>query len=384
MNIAIYTNILTPYRKYFFDVLYENCKKKGDRFYVMVMAETEKSRNWHYENLRSLYTILLDSKTITIGDIEIHINSNLIEVLDNLDLDILVCAGGYLCPGIWKATSYAKKKNIRCLYWSESHLNESRKYSYIKRLVRERIRKQIYKRFDGFWYAGKLSKEFIECYCKNTADFFFMPNLVEEKKFYIETEINKKEKSDICKEFNLPVDKKILFCPSRLIKIKGLDKFVEILGKCSKKNEVVFAVAGDGEMKETIEKAAVANDVNIALLGYQHQESIIKLYRIADIFVLPSLSDANPLTCIEALWAGLPLFISDHCGNYPEVIENGANGFVFSYSDIEQAINMLDDLINNSSNIEWKVKAKTKSQEIALAKYSTSLTMERVLCDFHR
>lgn len=50
---------------------------------------------------------------------------------------------------------------------------------------------------------------------------------------------------------------------------------------------------------------------------------MIELYSISDVFVLPSISDANPLTCIEALWTELPLFISENCGNYPEVIEQG-------------------------------------------------------------
>ena len=34
MNIAIYTNILTPYRKYFYDLFYECCLESGHEFNV--------------------------------------------------------------------------------------------------------------------------------------------------------------------------------------------------------------------------------------------------------------------------------------------------------------------------------------------------------------
>lgn len=202
MNIAIYTNILTPYRKHFFDALYEECKKNKDEFHVIVMAETEPGRNWHYEDMKTAYTILLNSKSIKMGSISIHINKNLIDVLEQLKLDVLVCAGSYLCPGIWSATNYTKKQKIRSIYWSESHLNESRKYSNIKKKFRELIRKQAYRRFDGFWYAGKLSKEFIECYCKKDADFFFMPNLVDEQRFYLKQEISINKKMKFAKNLD--------------------------------------------------------------------------------------------------------------------------------------------------------------------------------------
>ena len=100
MNIAIYTNILTPYRKYFYDFLNAECKKRGDNFHVILMAETEPDRKWHYRDLKSEYTILLKSKTLTVAGAYIHINRGLKTVLKKLQLDVLICAGGYLCPGI--------------------------------------------------------------------------------------------------------------------------------------------------------------------------------------------------------------------------------------------------------------------------------------------
>ena len=49
MNIAIYTNILTPYRVHFFEGMYEECLSRGDSFRVLVMAATEPNRVWKYE-----------------------------------------------------------------------------------------------------------------------------------------------------------------------------------------------------------------------------------------------------------------------------------------------------------------------------------------------
>ena len=109
MNIVIYTNILTPYRKYFYDLFYECCSEIGHEFNVLVMAETEDNRTWKYTDLESSYTTLLDSRTISKGETYIHINSNLMERIRLLQPDIVVVAGSYLCPGAWEIARNKKK-----------------------------------------------------------------------------------------------------------------------------------------------------------------------------------------------------------------------------------------------------------------------------------
>ena len=53
------------------------------------------------------------------------------------------------------------------------------------------------------------------------------------------------------------------------------------------------------------------------------------IYVASDLFVLPSLYDPNPLSVVEALHSGLPLFISCKCGNSYEAISNNRNGIIF-------------------------------------------------------
>ena len=104
---------------------------------------------------------------------------------------------------------------------------------------------------------------------------------------------------------------------------------------------------------------------------------MIELYAIADALLLPSLSDANPLTCIESLWAGLSLFISSHCGNYPEVIEKEKNGYVFDYKNEREALKFFEELVNKPK--KWKEEAQETSLKIAETFYNPELVVNRVL-----
>ncbi len=344
----------------------------------MLMAETEPNRNWAYKDLKTGYTKTMRGRTFIHRGIFIHINWGLKAVLRELKPDILVCAGSYLCPGIWQALKWKKKFHYDILYWSESHLNEQRSYSRFRIWARETLRKTVYKRFDGFWYAGKLSRQFIEKYSRPDSKMFFVQNLVDDNAYQRAGEISVEKRNELRNKLGVGLDRVVFICPARLSPVKGIDKFVDLMGKCRNKNNTTILIAGDGELRDLIENKATICGLDIRLLGVQPQSSIIDLYSMSDIFLLPSISDPNPLTCIEALWAGLPLFISNHCGNYPEVVVNGVNGYVFNYAKENEAISYLEYIIDNEP---WRKSASEKSKLLAKERYDSKVVVKRIVSE---
>lgn len=370
MRIVLYTNILTPYRKYFFDTFYMICKKRNIDFIVLVMAESEPNRNWSYKEYMTEYTQLLVNKTFSYKNIFIHYNPTLKKKIKELKPSIIICAGSYLCPGIYKILKMKEKFNYKTYFWSESHLNEVRDYSSIKIKLRDLLRKKIYTKFDGFWYAGKLSLEFIEKYAKIGSKNIFVPNLVDDKIFDYHN-FNSYQKLKVINKYKLEIDNKLIFiCPARLTSVKGIDKFFDMIKNYDKKDMLEFLLIGNGELESEIKDFAQKNNINAKILGYLNQYEVAELYSVANVFLMPSLSDPNPLTCIEALWEGLPLVVSNHVGNYPEVVLKKVNGFVFDYNLHEKNYKIFDFLLESSD--EWFKNAKDTSYEIARKKYATS------------
>lgn len=382
MKIVIYTNILTPYRKYFYDLLSEECKKNGDEFYVYVMSPTEPGRNWFYDDLKMEYTVLLENKTITKSNISIHINKNLKSKLIKLKPDLVICAGSYLCPGVWQVLSLRKKLQFKCMFWSESHLAEQRNYSRTKLVVRDTIRKQFYSKFDGFLFAGKKSKEFIEKYCKNSKKMIFCPNIINNKVFNKAVNYNIDDLKRIKNKYDIKDEKLNFICPARLISVKGIEEFLESISNYKFKNQICIYLAGDGDRKDNIKQIADKNCLDVRFLGYKNQDEVIELYAACDFFLMPSLSDANPLTCVEALWAGKPLLVSNHVGNYPEAISEGNNGYVFSYEDSKG----LDEILNMiiGKKYDWYANAKNVSLKIAESTYNPEKSVERILKEWKK
>lgn len=370
MKILLYTNILTPYRKYFYDVMAQYCKDRAIDFSVLVMAQTENNRPWMYEQYSGDYTELLEGRTISHGETYIHINPNLKKKLQEEKPDIVIAAGSYLCPGTWMIAKLKSQLGYTTLFWSESHLAESRGYSGLKIKIRNYIRSKFYRKYDAFLCPGELAMEFVKTYAGKEAKCILLPNLIEEKNFRGLEEGKKRTNEAIS-----------FFTPARLSPVKGILEFINILGMCPSKDKVTWFIAGEGELKEAIENAAIKNQVSVKLLGQKNQSEVIDLYRDSDIFVLPSLSDPNPLTSIEALWMGKPLLVTNHVGNYPEVVDQGVNGYVISYGDLQKAISSIESVINCSS--EWIKAASSRSKQMAASifdsKKATAYALEKML-----
>jgi len=369
MKVVLLTNILSPYRKVFYDKLFACFREKGVEFVALVMAETEPNRPWHYSEYKGDYCELLNSKTRIAKNIYFHFNNNLQKRLQEIRPDIVIASGSYISPSVLKVIRLKNKLNYKLLFWSESHLNELRSYGYLKLKIRELIRNMIYKRFDGFWYAGIKSKEFIEKYAdknikaKKKKKYYFIPNLVDHNFYYESSKANILEKAKIKADLNIPIQSYVFILPARLEVEKGILPFFKLFNACYCKNKATIIILGDGKLRSDIEQYGNENQLDIKLMGYVKQEDIQRFYSIADCFLLPSLSDPNPLSCIEALWSGLPLLLTTHVGNYPETIKIGQNGYVINYDDSKEAISIIDNLI--SSDEDWKASAKNISLAIA-------------------
>jgi glycosyltransferase involved in cell wall biosynthesis len=362
MKIALITNILTPYRSFFYDKLNNHLLNLNIDFKVFVMAETESNRNWYYNQYKTSYTELMEN--INLGKRDIYINKHIKKKFEAFDPDVVIAAGGYQMPTILRLLTLKKQLNFKLLFWSESNLVKRENLTGVNKYIRELIRKITYSNFDGFWYSGKYSKDFIDKYAPSSKEMYFLPNLVDNQLYSKVQDLREMKYKALLEKYNIYNSKKIFLCPARLSEQKGILEFLSLFMKCNNADEATILIAGDGELKATISKLIHNNKhLDIRLLGYKTQAEMLELYAIADFLLLPSIVDPNPLSCIEALWCGLPLLITKHVGNNPEVLIDGENGYVFSYEDIQKSISQIEKAI--SANEEWIKNAQRLSRSIA-------------------
>jgi glycosyltransferase involved in cell wall biosynthesis len=99
-------------------------------------------------------------------------------------------------------------------------------------------------------------------------------------------------------------------------------------------------------------------------------------YAFAGCFLLPSWREPWGLVANEAMSAGLPLIVSNRCGCSDDLMEEGANGYVFDPDQNEQ----LADLMSTMSGLDTsqRLGMGEKSKEI-IARYSLAMWAAEVV-----
>lgn len=104
--------------------------------------------------------------------------------------------------------------------------------------------------------------------------------------------------------------------------------------------------------------------------------SMPEYFRSADIFVLPSLYDNAPLTCLEAISSGTAL-IGTSAGGMKEYVVNGESGSIVPPGDVPALANaLLDLLFNESKRKSYGVEARKRALELYDRKITATKTVE--------
>ena len=96
-----------------------------------------------------------------------------------------------------------------------------------------------------------------------------------------------------------------------------------------------LVILGDGPERSALKNlaAAVAPDGAVTFAGYRQMDEIASYYGLAGAFVHPAAVEQWGLVVNEAMAAGLPVLVSRTAGAAEDLVEDGANGFVFDPTD---------------------------------------------------
>lgn len=142
-----------------------------------------------------------------------------------------------------------------------------------------------------------------------------------------------------CSTNSLAPIKTILWI-GRFQKEKAPLDFVKIAACFRKRDDLFFAMFGDGPLKET------ALTQGLFLANWNAFNSIHDVARLlyhAHALVLTSLHETTPLVVVEALAMNVPV-IATRVGEVGHLIVNGKNGYIVESGDIEGIVQRIEDL----------------------------------------
>jgi glycosyltransferase involved in cell wall biosynthesis len=113
-----------------------------------------------------------------------------------------------------------------------------------------------------------------------------------------------------------------LLYAGRISPQKSLPRLLRALSQMTQPAELV--IAGEGEdsamVRELVDELRLDN---VRLVGAQRGDDLLRWYRWADVFVLPSDKEGMPLAMLEAMAVGLPVVATDVLGSRETLGEAG-------------------------------------------------------------
>jgi glycosyltransferase involved in cell wall biosynthesis len=104
-----------------------------------------------------------------------------------------------------------------------------------------------------------------------------------------------------------------------------------------KHSDAELWIAGKGSCEEALKKqcAGLGIAAHVRFLGFLDHARMAACYAAADVFVLPSLVECQPLVAMEAMHFGAPVIMADSIVAAREMVDDGRNGFIADHRSAE-------------------------------------------------
>ena len=325
MPVVLLQKYLSPYRVPLFNAI---AATPGIDLTVLYYGAPEERRRWTVFPGKAFAEAKASCLTFRGGyERNIDIPWSLPRELHRLRPEAVVCAPD---AGGIAAWFHVRSRRGRLVVWSEAIPSTETGASHPKR----RLRSTIYGAASAFAVPGELSERYIREF-RPDARFFRTPNTTDEKLFAATP-------AEVERKFSADGPLLVTFSGS-LIERKGTHILVPAFRRLldeepSLRGRVQLRLLGTGPLDLT---GAAGGGVD--LLGFREGEAYSRTFRESHLFVLPSLRDNNPLTVVEALFAGNALLLSEGCGNHPEAVRG--NGTVVPAGSAERLFGAMRDLL---------------------------------------
>lgn len=149
------------------------------------------------------------------------------------------------------------------------------------------------------------------------------------------------------KAYAIPQHIKLVGIVGRLVPVKNHKFFLECAKVIAqKRQDVVFIIIGDGELKASIQAQAEALGLKHLVIFPGFLTDLSRIYSDLDVVTLTSDNEGTPVTIIEAMALGKPV-VSMAVGGIPDIVEDGVMGHLVTKKDpalfAEKVIDLLDD-----------------------------------------
>jgi glycosyltransferase involved in cell wall biosynthesis len=267
-----------------------------------------------------------------------------------------------------------KKQGIPTLFRGDSHLLDTRKsgpHWWSKRA----LLKRVFSWPTGFLVTGAANQAYYEAFGIQPYRLFLCPHSIDVGRFAEPAEALEREAARWRQQLGIDRNRCVLLFAGKFERKKRPVELMRAVQAFSNPN-VMLVMIGSGELDLEVKALAASNPERFRVLPFQNQSRMPLVYRLCDLFVLPSShGETWGLAVNEALACGRPVLVSDRVGCAIDVVDASCGrifswdspvGFVRAITEMQKDRNKLLEMGRKATHRAWSFDiARTEDALIA-------------------
>ena len=259
-----------------------------------------------------------------------------------------------------------RRRGIRTLFRGDSHLLDDAPAG-ARRLAKRTLLKRVFSWCDGFLVTGVANRTYYEAFGVPPHRLFPCPHSIDVTRFAEPAETLDAEAARWREELGLAGRTVILFAGKFEHRKRPVELARAVLA-LDHRPELAAVFAGGGELQGELEAIAAPCPDRIRLLPFQNQSRMPLVYRLGDVFVLPSEhGESWGLAVNEALACGRPVIVSDRVGCAADVVDPNC-GRIFPWHDVAALHRAIDEMVAFPQHLgTMRAAASRRAQQFDIA-----------------
>lgn len=230
--------------------------------------------------------------------------------------------------------------------------------------VKKWILRFVYRKVDGAFVVGELNRKYFQQCGLKPKQLLAAPHAVDNDRFQVNVGLQEAKALQERAALGICADTIVFVYAGKFYALKQLNVLIDAFRQL-KGEGYRLVLYGSGEQEQLLKELA-GTDERILFSSFKNQSEMPWVYRVGDVFVLPSKHETWGLGVNEAMACGRPAIVSNRCGCAPELIINGKTGFVFRAGDSSDLLQQMKEFKRKEITTTMGRNARQHIQQFSL------------------
>ena len=330
-HLAIIFTNFGPYHVARLQALAAHCQRSGWQYTAIELARTEADYQWRIDLAD------LPFKTVSI------LQDRTLEAVPFTKLGFWIWRTLYeLQPDIMAIAGYARPAMLTALLWCRQHrkpailMSETTEQDFTRIPGREAIKRAVVSQFSAALVGGTPHTHYLQKLGMAPEAIFSGYDVVDNQHFH----------PDHIRTLPSPHSRPYFLAINRFLPKKNLSFLISAYAQYRQEVGAIawdLVLCGDGQLRNNLEQQIRQLNLQeyVHLPGFLQQDELLPYFAHARCLVHASLQEQWGLVVNEAMAAGLPVLVSDRCGCFEDLVQDGITGFGFDPSAVSQLTGLM-------------------------------------------